>query len=330
LQHKNHPYEALTPDRVIKAIEQTGLHPDARLYPLNSYENRVYQVGIQDQDPVVVKFYRPARWSDQQILEEHEFSLQLQELEVPVAAPISFANGSTLLQDDKFKFAVFPRLPGRAPDVGDPDNLAILGRYIARVHRIGARTNFSHRASITIVETMKEAAEYLLENDFIPLELQAAYESLTRDLVDKVAGLVSNQQVVSWHRIHGDCHLGNVLWFDSTPSFVDFDDAVNGPAVQDLWMLLSGDRNQRQAQLMELLDGYTEFNEFNAAELPLIEPLRSMRIMHYSAWLARRWEDPTFPRSFPWFNTTRYWSEQILALREQFAALDEPPLQVFN
>ena len=330
MPHENHPYELLTPDRVIRAIEQAGLLPDARIYPLNSYENRVYQIGIQDQEPVIAKFYRPGRWTDEQILEEHEFSCELAALEVPVAAPMVLDGGTTLLNDGVFRFAIFPRLPGRAPDVGDAENLVVLGRYIARVHSVGARTNFMHRATVSILDTAREAIDYLVSCQFIPAELQTAYESLARDLLDKLSDMIATDVQTSWHRIHGDCHLGNVLWAKGMPSFVDFDDAVNGPAVQDVWMLLSGDRNQRQGQLMELLDGYTEFNEFNPAQLALIEPLRTMRIVNYSAWLARRWEDPTFPRSFPWFNTTRYWSEHILALREQYAALDEAPLQVFN
>ena len=324
----SHPYDALTPDCVMSALETLGFSCDARIYPLNSYENRVYQVGIEGAGSVVVKFYRPGRWSDAQILEEHEFALELQDLEIPVAAPMTFDAFGTLPQYDIFRFAVFPRIQGRAPELDELDSLLTIGRYLGRVHLVGARKPFLARDELSIQTMAVESREFLLQHDFIPGELLPAYESLTANLIERVQALFAQAGSMTYLRIHGDCHLSNVLWQDGTPFFVDFDDAVMGPAVQDLWMLLSGDRDQRQGQLMELVEGYSEFRNFSVAELILIEALRTLRILRYSAWLARRWQDPAFPRTFPWFNTVRYWSDHILELREQLAALDEEPLRI--
>ncbi|MBL4819555.1 MAG: serine/threonine protein kinase [Gammaproteobacteria bacterium] len=322
-----HPYSELTPDRVLAAIEALGFIPDARIYPLNSYENRVYQIGIEGGSSVIAKFYRPGRWSDEQILEEHAFAQELLDLEVPVAAPMQFNGKQTLMHDGIFRLAVFPRIPGRAPELDELDSLLIMGRYIGRVHLAGARTTFLSRQELSIEAMTVSSKQFLLDNDFIPVELLNAYETLAADLIEKVYGIFKEAGVLNRIRIHGDCHLGNVLWHNEIPHFVDFDDAMMGPAMQDLWMLLSGDRNQKQGQLMELIEGYNEFYDFHPQELVVIEALRTMRIMHYSAWLARRWQDPAFPKCFPWFNTQRYWAEHILELREQMAALDEPPLQ---
>lgn len=324
----SHPFDALTPDRVMSALEALGFRCDARIYPLNSYENRVYQVGIEGAGHVVVKFYRPGRWTDEQIQEEHEFARELDELEIPVAAPMEFAGKGTLVQDGIFRFAVFPRLSGRAPELDELDSLLTMGRYIGRVHLAGARKPFLKRETLSVEVMAVQSCDYLLQHGFIPAELLSAYESLTANLIDRVQALFAQSASMTLLRIHGDCHLGNVLWQDGVPFFVDFDDAVMGPAVQDLWMLLSGDRSRRQGQLMELMEGYSEFRDFSAFELNLIEALRTLRIIRYSAWLARRWQDPAFPRSFPWFNTVRYWSDHILELREQLAALDEEPLRL--
>ena len=310
------------------ALESLGYVCDARIYPLNSYENRVYQVGIEAAAPVVVKFYRPGRWSNEQILEEHQFALELEALEIPVAAPLDFGDRGTLLEDGSFRYAVFPRLRGRAPELDELDSLLTIGRYLGRVHLAGARKPFLTREKMSVETMAEQSREFLLTHDFIPAELLAAYETLTANLIERLHALFSDHGSVTYQRIHGDCHLGNVLWHEGVPFFVDFDDAVMGPSVQDLWMLLSGDRYQRQGQLLELLEGYTEFADFSARELNLIEGLRTLRILRYSAWLARRWEDPAFPRSFPWFNTVRYWSEHVLELREQMAALDEEPLRL--
>lgn len=324
-----HPYSRLTPEKVLAAVESLNYKTDARIFALNSYENRVYQIGLLDAPPIIVKFYRPDRWNNQQILEEHAYTHELSDLEIPVVAPLQFSEHGTLLQFDGFQFAVFPQLIGRPPELDNLDNLLVMGRFIARIHAVGATKHFLYRIELSIEKLAIDSRRYLLANDFIPLDLIAAYESLSQDLIEKIVARFDAHGEIQTLRIHGDCHLGNVLWKDDTPNFVDFDDTMTGPAMQDLWMMLSGDRNQRQAQLLEIVEGYNEFYDFRASELELIESLRTLRIMHYSAWLAKRWQDPAFPQSFPWFNTERYWAEHILELREQMSALDEPLLQLF-
>lgn len=327
---REHPYSRLTPDLVLDAVESLGIRTDARIFALNSYENRVYQVGTDDGAPVIVKFYRPHRWSEEQIQEEHNFALELADLDIPVVAPLKINGQDTRYHYGGFTIAAFPQLAGRAPDLEDPDNLLVMGRFLGRVHLCGQRSLFQYREGLTIERFAVSSREFLLENNFIPHSLHTAYDTLSRDLIERLEKTLNTGSGRALLRLHGDCHLGNVLWRGEIPHFVDFDDAMNGPAIQDLWMMLSGDRDQRQGQLLELIEGYREFNTFNAAELALIEPLRTLRIMHYSAWLARRWEDPAFPMNFPWFNTERYWAEHILELREQMAALDEPPLQLLG
>lgn len=324
----DHAYQSLTPDLVMDAVESLGHRCDARVFPLNSYENRVYQVGIEDSAPLIAKFYRPRRWSDEQILEEHQFSQALFDLGVSVVPPLADADGETLAHYQGFRFALYPRQGGHAPNLDDFDQLLSLGRALGRIHALGQITPFTHRPTLDI-DTFGEASRsYLLEQGFIPDSLIPAYESLSRDLLTRCQSAFA---AVDYRpiRLHGDMHPGNILWRDPVPHFVDFDDARNGPAVQDLWMLLSGEREQQNLQLAEVLEGYREFADFNTAELGLIEALRSLRLMHYAAWLARRWSDPAFPHNFPWFNTERYWAEHILELREQLAALDEPPLAVY-
>ena len=322
-----HPYEKLTPDLVIRAVESLGYETDARIFGLNSYENRVYQVGLSDERSLVVKFYRPGRWTLNQILEEHQFSKELAALEIPVIPPITLAEQS-VFEFEGFQLAVFPLFIGRPLELDNFANLLVMGRFIGRIHSVGTKANFAKRFEINIDRFAKQSREFLLNNDFIPRDLTVAYETLSQDLIYKMESCFCNHGVIKKLRIHGDCHPGNILWKDNAPNFVDFDDTVNGPAVQDLWMMLSGSRDQKQAQLFELLKGYNEFFHFPVAELSLIESLRTLRMMNYSAWLARRWGDPAFPRNFPWFNSNRYWSEHILQLREQLSALDEPPLEV--
>lgn len=323
-----HPYAALTPDKVLDAVESTGLLSDARTLTLNSYENRVYQIGVEDAQPVIAKFYRPERWSTEAILEEHSFSQELADMELPVVAP-SIINGQTLHEFDGFRFSLFPRRGGQAPELDNMDNLLILGRFIGRMHAVGATKSFVHRPSIDIQSYAIDSREFLLNNDFIPGELLPAYETLSRDLIDKLEQRFQQFSGLNNIRLHADCHPGNILWRQDAPNFVDFDDCRTGPAIQDLWMLLSGERHDQQLQLAEIVEGYNEFFDFNPLELNLIESFRTLRIMHYSAWLARRWTDPAFPHNFPWFNTERYWSEHILELREQFAAMDEQPLALY-
>lgn len=322
-----HPFASLTPDVVIDAVESTGILSDARILALNSYENRVYQVGVEDGDPIIVKFYRPGRWSLDQILEEHAFTRELADLDIPVVPPLSQGE-STVSNFAGFHFALFPRRGGRSPDLS-LDNLLIMGRFIGRLHKAGAAKLFCHRHRMTIGWFAEDCVAFLLENDFLPSDLRKAYSSLAEDLINRIHAIFKATATPAQIRIHGDCHMGNVLWRDDTPHFVDFDDTMTGPAIQDLWMLLSGDRQMQLAQLSELVDGYNEFHDFNPAELNLVEALRTMRLMYYSAWLARRWDDPAFPQNFTWFNTENYWAGHILELREQLSALDEPPLVLY-
>ncbi len=322
-----HPYDQLTPDRVIDAIESTGRLSDARLLALNSYENRVYQVGIEDDNPLIVKFYRPERWSDDQILEEHAFSLELVAADISVVAPLRDEAGQTLHEFEGFRFALFPRRGGYPPELDNLDNLLVLGRTLGRIHAVGRAAPFRYRQQITVQRMLLESREFLL-GGFIPRELEPAYDSLTRDLADTVTAIYSDVAPTDLIRIHGDCHVGNILWRDDTAHFVDLDDCCMAPAVQDLWMFLNGERHDRQLQLSELIEGYSEFCDFDPRQIRWIESLRTMRLIHYAAWLARRWHDPAFPRSFTWFNTERYWADHILELREQLAALQEEPLQL--
>lgn len=299
---------------------------DGRLLGLNSYENRVYQIGIEDGEPLIAKFYRPQRWSDAAILEEHAFSLELAEREIPVVAPVTIGE-LTLHRFEGFRFALYPRRPGRAPELDDVEVLEWLGRFLGRIHAVGATAEFAHRPTLDIESFGDDSLAYLLAHDFIPLDLLPAYRSTVEDMLRRVRQIYAEAGSLAAIRLHGDCHPGNILWRDG-PYFVDFDDCRMGPALQDIWMLLSGDRVAMTHQLDHILDGYRDFCDFNAAELRLLEALRSLRMLHYSAWLARRWADPAFPLNFPWFNTQQYWQDQILALREQRALLDEAPLEL--
>ncbi len=327
----NHPFSALTPDLVLDALENVGLRCDGRMLALNSFENRVYQVGQEEGAPVIAKFYRPARWSDEAILEEHAFTLELAEREIPVVAPLEL-QGRTLHEFAGFRFAAYPRQRGRPPELDDPDTLEWMGRFMGRIHAVGATQPFIHRPALDIETFGLEPRAWLLQNNWIPRELLNAWESVSAQALEGVGHCFERAGKVPTLRLHGDCHMGNVLWTegaqDSGPHFVDFDDCRTGPAVQDLWMLLSGERAAMTRQLSDVLAGYEDFFEFDRRELHLVEALRTLRLLHYSAWLARRWDDPAFPAAFPWFNTQHYWQDRILELREQVALMQDPPLNV--
>jgi len=318
------PFADLTPQVVLDAAELAGFETDGRLFALNSYENRVYQLGTPD-GALVLKFYRPGRWTDAQIGEEHEFAAELAGAELPVAAPLE-VQGDTLVHFRGHRFAVFPWMAGRAPEPDAPGAREILGRTIARMHALGALRNFRFRPALTVERLGTEAREYLLGSDFVPAELFERYAGVSERLLERVEAIFAEVGPLGSVRLHGDCHLGNLLWAPTGPVFVDLDDCVNGPRIQDLWMLLSGDSAEQQRQWADLLEGYAQFADFDFRELRLVEPLRALRMMHHAAWLAQRWSDPAFPRAFPWFGEPRFWERHIADLLEQLAAVDDPPL----
>jgi Ser/Thr protein kinase RdoA (MazF antagonist) len=323
----HHPYEALIPDMVLDAVEAQGYLPTGSLLALNSYENRVYQISEENIGFLVAKFYRPERWSDEQILEEHQFSLALAELEIPVVAPLLDTHNETLHHFGGFRFALFPRRGGRSPELFDPDTQYRLGQFLGRIHALGSAKPFLHRPELTTQSFGDESLAYLMEHAFLPAE----YEQQYRDLAESLLSTTRERfKAVDYEpiRLHGDFHPGNILWTESGAHLVDLDDCRMGPAVQDLWMMLSGSRSEMVKQLSEILEGYEEFYDFDRRQLALIEPLRTLRLLYYAAWLARRWSDPAFPMAFPWFNTVKYWEEQILILREQQLRLDEAPLKL--
>ena len=319
------PYDGLTPDRTLDALESAGIVGDGRLLALNSYENRVYQVWRDDAPPVIAKFYRPARWTDAQILEEHAFVADLAEREIPAVPPLVLRD-STLNAFEGFRFAVFERRGGRAPELDDMPTLTRIGRYVGRIHAAGSTQAFLTRPALTPTTFGTESRDWLLAHDFLPPDIADVWRSVVDQALDGVARCYARAGDVATLRLHGDCHAGNVLWTDDGPHFVDFDDARTGPAVQDLWMLLSGERVWMERQIAAVLEGYESFRHLDRRELHLVEALRTLRLVHYSAWLARRWDDPAFPAAFPWFGTQRYWQDRILELREQIALMDEPPL----
>ncbi len=320
-------YQNLTPDLILDAVETCGYRCDGRQHALNSYENRVYQVWLEDGVQLVAKFYRPQRWSDKAILEEHVYSQELVDREIPVVAPLAI-NGRTLHAHGGFRFALFPRRPGRAPELDRPEVLQWIGRFMGRIHAVGALKPFRERPRIDIASFGEAPSRFVLDKGFVPVDIKPAYQAIVRDAFERVRSCYAEAGRVKDIRLHGDCHAGNILWTDAGPHFVDFDDCRSGPAVQDLWMLLSGDREAMAIQLADVLRGYREFQKFDLRELRLIEALRTLRMIHYAGWLAMRWDDPAFPVSFPWFNTQRYWQDQILALREQCGAMDEPVLEL--
>jgi Ser/Thr protein kinase RdoA (MazF antagonist) len=322
---RSRPYDGLTPDAVLDALAAAGWRGDGRLLALASYENRVYQASLEDGGQVVAKFYRPGRWSDAQILEEHAFARELAEREIPVVAPLE-AGGRTLFAHAGYRFAVFPRRGGRAPELEDEAVLEWIGRFLGRIHAVGAARAFARRPSLDADSFGTEPREWLLSSGLIPPDLLAAWAAASAQALERARQVIAAVGAVPRIRLHGDCHAGNILWTDAGPHFVDLDDARSGPAVQDLWMLLAAERRSAERSLRALLAGYRRFHDFDARELMLIEPLRTLRLIHYSAWIARRWDDPAFPAAFPWFGTARYWQDRILELREQAAAMDEEPL----
>ena len=326
----SHPYSGLSPDVVLDALESVGLRTDGRLLTLNSYENRVFQVGMDEGPPVIAKFYRPARWSDAAIQEEHDFTRELADREIPVVPPLLLENGASLHRHRDFRFAVYPRQGGRMAEFDHPDTLAWMGRFIARIHAVGALRPYAHRPTLDIAGFGEQSRDFLLAGDWLPADLLPAWKSVVDQALEGVHRCFERAGCYAVLRLHGDCHAGNVLWHDDGreqgPFFVDFDDSRMGPAVQDLWMLLSGDRAAMTRQLGDVLAGYEDFVEFDRRELHLVEALRTLRLIHHAAWLARRWDDPAFPAAFPWFGGAHYWQDRILELREQIALMDEEPL----
>ncbi len=324
------PFTALTPECVLDALDSVllpaGMYPDGRLLALNSYENRVYQVGIADAPPLVAKFYRPGRWSNEAILEEHAFVAELAAREIP-AVPACVLEGRTLHTFGGFRFALFERRGGRAPELDQRDTLEWLGRFVGRIHTVSAARSYSARPQLDVQTFGRDARDFLIQNGFVPDEVRPAYEAAALQALEGVEAAFERAGDVRMLRAHGDCHASNILWTDSGPHFVDFDDSRMAPAVQDLWLLLPGGRADAAQVLTILLAGYEQFCVFDQRELYLIEALRTLRLLHYAAWLARRWRDPAFPAAFPWFNTQRYWEARVLELREQIAAMQEEPLR---
>ncbi len=329
INDNDHPFYKLTPDTVIDAVESTGVLSDFRIIALNSYENRVYQVGIEASQPIIAKFYRPNRWTDAQILEEHQFTQELFDADLPVVpAIINKHRHTTLLHHGAFRFSLFQRRGGHAPELDNLDHLYQLGQTIGRIHAVASTGCFKHRIAIDFDYYAADSVAFISQH-FIPAALKPAYQSITDLLLAELEQQWRHNNSIKNIRLHGDCHPGNILWRDGAPNFVDFDDCLTGPAIQDLWMMLNGDRNNQTLQLSEIVDGYNEFHDFDKTQIRLIEVLRSFRILHHCAWIARRWRDPAFPMHFPWFNTEKYWAQHILDLKEQLSALQEEPLVLF-
>jgi Ser/Thr protein kinase RdoA (MazF antagonist) len=321
------PFDDLGPEVVLDAVDALGLRTDGRLLALNSFENRVWQVGLEDSEPVVVKFYRPERWSDAAIEEEHAFTLELAEGGLSVVAPKRL-DGLTLHRHAGYRLAVFPRRGGHAPEPAHEPTLRVLGRTLGRLHAIGGAGEFAHRPELTIRERGRRPVDWLLENQWLPPHLESAFSSLADHLLEAVEGAFERAGEYRRIRLHGDCHPGNILWRDEQAHFVDLDDCLTGPAVQDLWMLISGERHDREQQLGWLVEEYRAFHHFDPRELHLVEALRTLRMINYQAWLAQRWEDPAFPAAFPWFGEARHWEDVIGQLREQLGELSEPALSL--
>jgi Ser/Thr protein kinase RdoA (MazF antagonist) len=321
------PYSELSPQTVLDAIEAVGHRCDGRVLALNSYENRVYQIGIEDDSPVVAKFYRPARWSDAAIREEHAFACELAAQEIPVVAPM-LRDGISLHIHRGFRYAVFPRRGGRWPELGTSEDRLWVGRFLGRIHMVGRAARFHERPRLSVEDLGRKSRDFVLDGDWMPDYLATKYADVTEDLLHEVEARAEGWRGAAVGRILGDCHRGNILWTDQGPHFVDLDDCLTGPSVQDLWMLLAGDQEEMRSGLKDLLEGYEQFLPFDRAEIALIEPLRALRMIHYSAWLARRWHDPAFPQAFPWFAEPRYWEQHYRSLEEQLTAVMNPPLEL--
>jgi len=322
-QSNSTPYSTLDPQLILDAIDDAGFRCNGSLFALNSYENRVYQVGIEDSAPLIAKFYRPHRWSDDAILEEHQFALELSEREIPVVPPIILNSGSTLHHYQDFRLALFTRQSGRALELDNLEQLEWMGRFIGRIHAIGSLSSFQHRQTLSLKTFGENSYRFLIENNFIPDSLLNNFSALMKIVFEKIQQTFQNVGEIKSIRLHGDFHPGNILWNDNGPWIVDLDDCLSGPAMQDLWMMLSGDNEQMTIQLNRILCGYQEFCDFNWHELKLAESLRALRMIRYAAWLAQRWEDPAFPLNFPWFNTMHYWQQLMRDLQEQVGLLDE-------
>jgi Ser/Thr protein kinase RdoA (MazF antagonist) len=328
------PYADLTPAAVLDALDAVGLRGDGRLLQLNSYENRVFQVHLEDGAVIVAKFYRAGRWSDAAILEEHAFARQLAEAEVPMVAPLELHAADlgvgptglpapellgppTLARLGAWRLAAAPRRGGRAPNLEDPAVLAWLGRLLGRLHNVGATQPFAHRLRLDVATLGRGARDWLIEHDVIPPDQLPVWRGAADQALDLAQAAFDALPDLRWLRVHGDCHVGNLLWTPEGPHFVDLDDTGSAPAVQDLWMMLGADPVERRCQLDALLGGYEQVREFDDRELRLIEPLRTLRLLHHSAWIARRWRDPAFPVAFPWFESPAYWAGQAQLLRQQ-------------
>jgi Ser/Thr protein kinase RdoA (MazF antagonist) len=321
------PYSELSPEAVLDAIEAVGFRCDGRVLALNSYENRVYQIGIEDDVPLVAKFYRPARWTDAAIREEHAFAGELAAQEIPVVAPL-LRDGVSLHVHRGFRYAIFPRRGGRWPELGNTEDREWVGRFLGRIHAVGRAARFHERTRLSVEELGRKARDFVLDGEWMPDYLATKYADVTDEILDEVEVRAAGWGGAALGRILGDCHRGNILWTDQGPHFVDLDDCLTGPAVQDLWMLLSGGQQEMRTELQDLLKGYEQFLPFDRGEIALIEPLRALRMIHYSAWLARRWHDPAFPLAFPWFAEPRYWEQHHRALEDQLAAVVSPPLEL--
>jgi len=324
---KDAPYSELSPEAVLDALENAGFRCDGHVLALNSYENRVYQIGLEEGNPVVAKFYRPGRWSDAAIREEHDFALELAAQEIPVVAPLT-RDGNSLHVHRGFRYGVFPRRGGRWPELGTTAEREWVGRFLGRIHAVGRAARFAHRPRLNLEDLGRRARDEVLAGEWMPDYLATKYADVTDEILLEIDARATDWGGAQLGRIHGDCHRGNILWTDAGPHFVDLDDCQTGPAIQDLWMLLSGGQQEMRGVMRDLVAGYDQFTPFDRSELGLIEPLRALRMIHYSAWLARRWDDPAFPKAFPWFAEPRYWEEHYRALVEQLDAVQGPTLEL--